>query len=383
MNLNLFLLGSALAAGACTTDASTPTGQVDQALLPAGAFMTLDGVFNSMNFLAYDIGTASPPKVMTLRNSGPVDLTLNTFSLTGLHPADFTIDPSTTTCAVGTILTAAVPTCSLGIIFNPTADGARSARLAIGNDAEGTPHSVPLAGIGVVPGAAQPLAGPIDLRHGFPAWYQSSQGDRLQPCIDNGGFCLAPLPNPAAQPLVADVGSNFQGETFYWAAEADASTVRANGEKALLVLALEGAFASGEVPIPGDQIVFVRLRVRIDALTPNRNYTITHPYGVTVMRSDADGLINETQDIGCAGTPCDFSLVTSHTLLTSFPKWDPAFGAPTPAGYLGNPNVAHRITNSPSGNNLFRIQGNNVDPGGPNPNNLVQRLFTVQGQLVP
>jgi hypothetical protein len=380
------ILAAALAVGtvACTGAESADLATGEQALLPVGAFMTLDNVFGSILFRPQIIGTIGAPQALTLKNSGTADLTLTALTLTGLNPGDFAIDPSTTTCAVGTVLTTLAPSCVLGVTSSPTLAGVRSARLTIGNNAEGTPHSIPLTGFGTVAGAAIPGVGPIDLRHGYPAWYQSAAGVRLQPCL-LGAQCISPVPNPAAQPLVADVGSNFPPEIFYWHATSDASLVRNNGQQALLVLALEGAFSLGEIPAPGDQVVFARVRVRIKGLNPNTNYTITHPLGQKVIRSEADGTINSTSDIGCAGTPCDFSQVLTNNLLTSFPKWDPAFGALAPVGYLGNPNVNHRIIGAPAGaaNNLFRINGPNVNPGSATPNVLLQRLFFLGGELVP
>src|SRR5262249_62008885 len=60
--------------------------------------------------------------------------------------------------------------------------------------------------------------------------------------------------------------------------------------------ALEGSFANGGQVLPGDQVVFSRIRVRTLGATPGGAYTITHPYGVEVLTADALGTVNFTQD---------------------------------------------------------------------------------------
>ena len=51
----------------------------------------------------------------------------------------------------------------------------------------------------------------------------------------------------------------------------------AAGDNAVLVLAVEGAFATGAV-VPGDQVTFGRYRITIDAPVAG-NYTVTTPDG--------------------------------------------------------------------------------------------------------
>ena len=70
-----------------------------------------------------------------------------------------------------------------------------------------------------------------------------------------------------------------------------------------------------------------------------QEYTITHPYGKDKIVTDEEGEINYTEDIGAGGP---FSAALSSRIGT-FLKWDPAVGPQAPAGYVGNPDVAHKI----------------------------------------
>ena len=123
--------------------------------------------------------------------------------------------------------------------------------------------------------------------------------------------------------------------------------VGTNGS-ALGVFALEAAF-NNEVPAVGDQTVFGRIRFRIDGLNPNTDYTITHPYGKDVITTDAAGIINYTEDIGAGG---GFGAALNGRIGT-FLTWDTG----APEGYIGDPNVPHKITGGVNNQNFFRVEG--------------------------
>ncbi|MGA9524780.1 MAG: choice-of-anchor D domain-containing protein, partial [Myxococcaceae bacterium] len=216
--------------------------------------------------------------------------------------------------------------------------------------------------------------GPVNPATGFPVWYEDANGLRLELCTDTSGFCLEVPPDPTQPPSVP---GNFPGEAFWWAADASMPT---NGDgEALLVLALEAAFTT-EAPAAGEQIVFGRIRVRIDNLVAGATYTVTHPFGVDSFVAQAAGRrgINVTEDIGCAAGPCDFSLAL-NSRVGPFLVWDPAVPPAAPPGYIGDPNVLHPVVGSPFGTNIFRVEGPNV--GGPGVNVIQTNLFAVQGKV--
>jgi hypothetical protein len=125
----------------------------------------------------------------------------------------------------------------------------------------------------------------------------------------------------------------------------------------LAEFALEGAFGSGP-PKVGDQIVFSRIRYRIDTgLKPDTDYKITHPYGTGTVHTDpgATGFF-VTQDVGVS--PGDFAQALKGR-VGPFLEWAPnpndATGVP-PTGYVGDGVTPHKVKGSELGTNFVRIQ---------------------------
>ncbi len=82
--------------------------------------------------------TSSPAKIITLKNNGNATLNLMPIASSG----DFA---QTSTC--GASLPASM-SCSINVTFTPTATGARNGTITITDDANGSPHTVPLTGTG-------------------------------------------------------------------------------------------------------------------------------------------------------------------------------------------------------------------------------------------
>jgi hypothetical protein len=81
--------------------------------------------------------------VTTMTNTGTATLSITSISLSGDDPADFT---KSTTC--GSSLTQGA-SCTITIVFVPTAIGARTANISVIDSVPGSPQSVPLSGSGV------------------------------------------------------------------------------------------------------------------------------------------------------------------------------------------------------------------------------------------
>lgn len=195
--------------------------------------------------------------------------------------------------------------------------------------------------------------GPIDETNGFPLWYKDTNGTRLELClsVSDPNCIMGDLPNPG-QPM--SFPDNFPDEAFW--AMADASlTTNGAGDKAILVTALEAAFASADgLPAPGQQSSFGRIRIRAAGVIDGATYKVTHPFGVdnVVAETGAVKGLNVTEDIGDLVGGSDFEGALGSR-PGPFLSWD----AGAPAGYLGDPAVDHAVTGSPYNTNFFRIEG--------------------------
>ncbi|MEA2322985.1 MAG: hypothetical protein QOD81_2835 [Solirubrobacteraceae bacterium] len=240
--------------------------------------------------------------------------------------------------------------------------------LAIGAIAVAAPNGLLNPGSGGPQGVV--AVGPVSPTHGFPDWYRDTNGTDLAPCLDPqdpycGGAVAAP--DNTAPITFPD---NFPDEFFYQAADA-ANLTSAGGEKVLASFALEGAFANGPVT-QGDQIVFSRIRYRINAgLKPDTDYKVTHPYGTDTVRTDpgANGFF-VTQDVGV--TPGDFSQALKGR-VGPFLQWAPNAADATdvpPVGYVGDGVTPHKVQGSELGTNFVRIEGPGIGgaAGAVNPN---------------
>lgn len=253
----------------------------------------------------------------------------------------------------------------------------------------------------VVPSAQALLAdlGDPITPHGYPAWYQDSNGLQLELCVPapagnatRADLCIGDPIDPL-HPLV------MTGEGFYWMAFA--SIPLATGGDASIEFAIESTFGGAEQAIAGQQITFGRTRIRIDTPVAG-TYTITHPYGTNefVVVDPAEG-INYTADIGSANflNPVLGFRGTLAGTIGPFLTWenfdtnqalqvlelDAITGEPTGTvleQYVGDPNIPSPVVGSPFNNNFFRVEGPaNSNLGGLG-NALVEtNLFGVMGKV--
>jgi hypothetical protein len=231
--------------------------------------------------------------------------------------------------------------------------------------------------VGFAPSAHAILAAvspQVDGVNGYPLWYQDTNGLAVQLCLDPAACLFDPV--VPGNDFSAAIG--FGAEAFYWSGEADITPLGADGS-ALLVMALEAAWLN-EDPVSGEQIVFGRVRIRIDAPTgtPAGTWTINHPFGVLVVDGPAAGAgleVNETSDIGCFAAPCDFSLalqsdVGPFLIAQGFPA---VIGTGT---FLGDAATPLPLAAPGPNGSEFTISG----PGGVSGST---NLFVIQGQVSP
>lgn len=215
-------------------------------------------------------------------------------------------------------------------------------------------------------------------KHGFPLWYRDTNRVPLEVCLSktasaNGPMCLTAEPNPGAPFSFPD---NIGDEVFWWSAATQLNVP--GGGRARLDMAIEGAYSTGNV-VPGAQISFARIRIRVDTPTAG-TYTITHPYGqniFTVAAADLDDGINYTEDIGISEGG-----VFTGALNGTIGPFLYCTDAPIVIGgesFLGDPNVTCAVQGStyPSAqnpSNFFRIQG-------PNGLDIQTNQFNVMGKI--
>lgn len=100
---------------------------------------------NNLTFGPQQVNTTSPAQKVTLTNTGSVALGIASLTVTGTNTGDFV---QTNTC--GTFV-AVGSSCTISVIFTPTAAGARAASVSITDNATGSPQLITLTGTGVVP----------------------------------------------------------------------------------------------------------------------------------------------------------------------------------------------------------------------------------------
>src|SRR3989441_10589452 len=241
--------------------------------------------------------------------------------------------------------------------------------------AQSCPHQG-LAGLGPISAAT----------FGYPAYYVDQNGVGLGACLDPANpLCAArlpPLPNPAA-PIDIATGNFFDEFPYTFVTT---TVPMPGGGIGVVVFSVQGAFGpAGAPPTPGAQVVFSRVRFRID--TPAAGtYTITHPFGVHTLTAAAAGRrsINFTDDCllrvpptcGPAGLNAFTTPLAPFSWISTWLRWDATPPAP-PAGYIGDPVVLHTITGSPCGTNFFRVEGPGLPPGG-----VETDLWSVLGKKV-
>jgi hypothetical protein len=232
------------------------------------------------------------------------------------------------------------------------------------------------------PGRAGSLVsfGPL-MDNGFPTTYEDSNGVRLEACITAADPLCPAAASPHYNPdLPLSFPTNFPDEFFY---QLDQAVVPANpanpAEKLLVETNLEGAFATPNGPIPGDQVVFARVRFKDVNVPDGTTWRITHPYGVDVVTAGANGKAGIVETTDVAAIPGNFSAALGGR-VGPFLTWDPAVDPQAPAGYIGDPGVTHAVTGSPYGTNYIKVE--QLNPDGTTWTTLGQwdNLFTLQGR---
>jgi hypothetical protein len=211
--LNLVFLPTAVGTRTATltfSDDATPGTQTvtlnGTGAAPNAPAVTLNP--SSVGFPATSLDTTAAPIAVTLTNSGNAPLNVGSFGIDeGQNSGDFAISTRSTCGPQSTI--AAGNSCTIILMFTPSALGERTATLSISDDAAPGTQSLPLSGTGVgagnftitAPGAT------IVLNNGqtakFPITISPAPGSTIQVTffapgpVPTGTCVFYPQPNPA------------------------------------------------------------------------------------------------------------------------------------------------------------------------------------------
>ena len=100
----------------------------------------------SLSFAPQLMGTSSTSQTETVTNTSTLPILISSIALTGNNAADFS---QSTTCGSSI---AAGAKCSFTVTFTPSQWGPRSASITITDSTVGSPHTVPLNGVGLTSG---------------------------------------------------------------------------------------------------------------------------------------------------------------------------------------------------------------------------------------
>ncbi len=112
------------------------------------------GSMGQLEFASQGTGTSSAAQTVMVSNVGNDGLNFTNEAFTSGNTGDFAIDPKTTSCNF-TVTLRSGENCLIGIIFTPTATGARSAVLTLLDDTVNGSNAIELSGTGVTSAAAK------------------------------------------------------------------------------------------------------------------------------------------------------------------------------------------------------------------------------------
>jgi len=242
--------------------------------------------------------------------------------------------------------------------------------------------------------------GPDNPGNGFPKYVKDINGVKLDlpvPPIGQGATgdptqVFTPPTMTFDVPIPGNawsVATGFGAEAFFYIAN---STINLGGAaRAVLVLGIEAAYGAGDpLNVPPDQMLFARVRIRIDAPSLG-TYTVTHPWGsnsfvVDTLDKRNIGFVfdwggfapspNTTPPI-----PSSFERILIDPVPWRFLRATTMAAGVNPAEWIGDGVTATTVTGGFNGVNVFRIEG--PDIGGPGVNVIETNQFTVAGHIYP
>ena len=167
VDLTATTLGAQPAASFTVTDSAVSSPQT--VTLTATAIQGVLLSPASLTFPTTFVGLPSLAKSVTMTNEQATAITINSATITGTNPNDFTV---TTSCPTTPNTLSPSGHCAMNVVFTPTATGTRTATLTIVDTATGSPQTVILTGIGnptvvVSPDTTQTFTAPVGTTSAF------------------------------------------------------------------------------------------------------------------------------------------------------------------------------------------------------------------------
>jgi hypothetical protein len=129
------------------------------------------------------VGTPSPAQMTVLSSTGGQGLSLSAIAITGANAGEFS---ETDNCGAPTVL-APSKSCTISVIFTPTASGLQQATLTATDNAPGSPQSVQLSGTGIAPPPPQPAVTLTPGSVSFPTTTEGTTSSPITVTLTNSG----------------------------------------------------------------------------------------------------------------------------------------------------------------------------------------------------
>jgi uncharacterized repeat protein (TIGR03803 family) len=254
---------------------------------------------NALTFAAQGVDTTSAAQIVTLTNSGGKPLNLTQIAASGDFAESNTCNPSLV----------AESSCQISVTFTPTATGSRTGAVTITDNAQGSPQSVSLVGVGVAPAAS---FSPTSLT--FPSQYVGTAGLNQNVQLTNNGNATLIITSVVASPTSdfsqlsacgnsVDAGASCSIGVFF-----DPST---SGTRGGTLTITDNAPTSPQV------VALTGTGQDFSMSSPSTNQSIspgqTASYSVTVAPA---GGFNETVALSCSGAPPQSTCALSSNSVT-------------------------------------------------------------------
>jgi hypothetical protein len=133
--------GSRVAVLSVSDNAAGGSQSVSLSGTGASASPTVSFSPSSLTFGGEPVQMTSSVQAVTLTNTGTTTVSVSALAVTGANASDFVQTNTCTSVAAGS-------TCTIAVLFTPSATGARTASLSVSDNAGGSPQSVSLSGSG-------------------------------------------------------------------------------------------------------------------------------------------------------------------------------------------------------------------------------------------